>query len=380
MVGEFSFCKRECGPLIFEYMNNRLHHFDGMRGIAALMVLLSHWVCTFHYHWYEGDDWFGAMPIRLLYDGELAVALFFVISGFVLSAGYFKHTDKQLVLLMFIKRYPRLMIPVWSAVAFSYLFFELEVYQFTAFRNMVESPWLNKLFTETISWQHTLKNIGYEFLLKHNFPTPINPVLWTLAIELKGSFLVFGILLLLPKNELRYIIYVVLAAWFYPSYYLLFIAGVAMCDMHTNRLRQFQFSTSTISGLFLFAVVLTCLPHLKNTGEWPIKPTFIAAIIFVMMMVFNVNIQKLFRSKFPAQLGKISFSLYLFHLPLFFITVYPIYYWVMRTTHHTITAEMVALFIGVPLILLMVGGILNHVDRFAISFARKIQFIIQAKK
>jgi peptidoglycan/LPS O-acetylase OafA/YrhL len=82
--------------------NIRLKYLDGVRGWAALSVLI------FHSSW----ELFGRVLPRLrtisfplLNNGPLAVYIFFVLSGFVLSVGYLRTNDLELVRKLALRRY-----------------------------------------------------------------------------------------------------------------------------------------------------------------------------------------------------------------------------------------------------------------------------------
>ncbi len=60
--------------LVTPYTKHRYHTLDGMRGIAAIFVML------FHYFASSGQKW--------LMNGFIAVDFFFVLSGFVVLHSY----------------------------------------------------------------------------------------------------------------------------------------------------------------------------------------------------------------------------------------------------------------------------------------------------
>jgi len=73
---------------------SRLQHLDGIRGIAAFAVFVCHFIQVFVPHVYYLDaaqghglweDEFATSPFNIIVNGNFAVCLFFVLSGFVLS-------------------------------------------------------------------------------------------------------------------------------------------------------------------------------------------------------------------------------------------------------------------------------------------------------
>ena len=80
------------------FADSKKHYelLDGLRGVAALLVL---W-----HHVFEGYSFAGGGPILVVNHGYLAVDFFFILSGFVLSYAYDDRWGKSLSFGSFVKR------------------------------------------------------------------------------------------------------------------------------------------------------------------------------------------------------------------------------------------------------------------------------------
>lgn len=184
----------------------RLIYLDGLRGIAALMVVLSHFVVGFlpmlyfqgafnSYGYASFVEYITKSPIIILFSGNLAVCIFFVLSGFVLSVGLIENKRQVNFLSLLIKRYVRLVIPIIASVLFACfllkngLFFNQEVGLLTQSTN-----WLVKFYLMEPSWLYALKS---GILVTFDpAQTMYNEVLWTMPYEFLGSCIIFLILVI----------------------------------------------------------------------------------------------------------------------------------------------------------------------------------------
>jgi len=75
--------------------SKRIPEFDGLRGVAAIVVVVSHIVAAFMPVLYFGPEggtvlswqgFFAMSPFFVMVSGSFAVFVFFVLSGFVIAA------------------------------------------------------------------------------------------------------------------------------------------------------------------------------------------------------------------------------------------------------------------------------------------------------
>ena len=109
---------------------------EGLRGLACLNVVLSHYMVTFmpysaHFLYPEGNSiqrygieyWLAEPFLSVFYNGTYPVAIFFVMSGWVLTAPLVRAAGNPSRAAL--KRYPRLAIPAAVAILFAWLLFKM---------------------------------------------------------------------------------------------------------------------------------------------------------------------------------------------------------------------------------------------------------------
>lgn len=327
-----------------ETTKEKLLYLDGLRGIAAFIVVISHYMQVFYpatlngnpqqAHW-KWDIWYGQSPINLFYNGQFAVCMFFVLSGYVLSVKMF---DKQLDSEAFqnslhssaIRRYIRLAVPAAVSVVLVYLAI---ITSSVHLQTIWGTTWtdMKKNYYELDTNLYTvIKAAVFDPFFRFN-ANPYNPVLWTMSYELLGSFLIFGFLALFGRMQKRWIVYGILTVALIQTHFVAFLWGMLLADLLRHKWVQ---SKIVKVLMLLMGVYLGSTPYTSLTGsmyepievwtnrintwiQFDIDPRLIARTLGAAMILFvllrSKRLQHVFEWKPFAYLGRISFSLYLVH-------------------------------------------------------------------
>lgn len=190
--------------------SNKVGYLDGLRGVACLVVVADHWFMM----GYDDDtsnsssvlwgSWLLRSPLRMFINGGFAVAIFLVLSGYVLLIKFFSKEARgrrDLVYSGMIRRYPRLMIPGFVSLLIYYSWMHFGPYQGYSGCHAVAEILNNQNGTISFSAGDVVMNglIG-----QWTYEPAIYTVQWTLQIELLGSWIIYVMALgfvLLPGGQ-----------------------------------------------------------------------------------------------------------------------------------------------------------------------------------
>ncbi len=318
----------------------KLLFLEGIRGIAALVVVFAHFAQVFYPQVFKNDpaishfsyeSIIATTPINLLVNGNFAVCVFFVLSGYVLSFKFFSTKDPTVLSKAATKRYLRLGIPVLSVHLLAFALLALDAYSYSQLQKLTLAT-IPDFYSEPISIFKTFYQGAIESFF--NFKTyTLNPVVWTMQYELYGSYIVFALLALFGRSTFRYIIYIVTSLIFIKTYYLAFILGVFLCDAYVQKWheikRRFYVVGIVILGIGLllgsfpyYLVDNSFYKHLMIFGkQFSFSDYFIfyhvvGAFMLIVGTLLVRSLQDFFSSKIMLYLGKISFAVYLIHFLL----------------------------------------------------------------
>ncbi|MEM7298006.1 MAG: acyltransferase family protein [Bacteroidota bacterium] len=232
----------------------KLLYLEGVRGIAALIVVLSHFQFTFSPTFPDHllillkeqlnlplvPHGIHAFVIVFL-DGNLAVFIFWFMSAYVISIRLFTEGNQDYLYKSITKRYFRLMIPALGSIflAYSLLSLGLMFNQELAIEGGLEiNKWLNNLYNFDPSLFMSLKSGIWDAFFDYNELSSYNAALWTMYPELMGSLFVFGLFAAVGNRRKRDLIYlaIFLIVVFLKTYWLAsFVLGYWYSDVNNAK-------------------------------------------------------------------------------------------------------------------------------------------------
>ena len=287
---------------------------------------MFHHLCLAYVPEIKGGIFVGGIkntPLYILINGDLAVFFFFVLSGFVLSIGFYNNFRWDKLVMSIAKRLPRLWLPAALSILAGLLVIQMGGIGISERVGTIEgSNWLSSFANAKIpegtsfSLLDALRQSVSVFLVPKDFY--YNSNLWTMFFELWGSMAVF---LLLPVIvALRsfgvgtpVIILVHLAAL---AVLILdrhtpmaaFVAGSALCYLYLHGKTDLR-----LSRRHLFLLVCIAAPG-AAVGSGPVSvATLAAAIAFLAILLFYPGFTEILSGPTGKWLGALSFPLYLTH-------------------------------------------------------------------
>ncbi|MDA1880475.1 MULTISPECIES: acyltransferase family protein [Bacillus cereus group] len=328
---------------------DRYEELDSIRGISSLVVMIGHHLMifsAFQNYSYEDNKPFVVYllketPARLVFSsGNESVIIFFVLSGFVLYRSIQKNYDSYRSFVL--KRICRIYIPYIVAISIAI------ICQTTMSKYGISylSEWFNRSWT--IESSSSL--IAQHILLVGKYNTDAyNGVIWSLVHEMRISVIFPLVLMVCLRKTLRYsllsvfsfsICSVVILFLFHSSltltsyvltlhYTVLFLLG-ALVAKYKNKLIVFYSNRTKNEKIawFLFAILLYMyegiIGEIKLLNNFIIRDYVVAisACLFVILSLSVSTLSSLLRNKYLLYLGKISYSLYLYHIISLFSLMY----------------------------------------------------------
>jgi len=343
-------------------------YLDGLRGFAAFMVYWQH-----HHLWardgvgadrvfenafgYDNQYYFACLPVVRTFftGGHFAVTVFFVISGYVLSAkplslvhaGDYLKLGDNLASALF-RRWLRLHIPV-ICTTFLYM---TSWHAFGIWTDSVHQP---NYRDELWNWYAEFKNFSFVFRTGGEPWFSYDFHVWSIPVEFRGSIVIYTALMAFSRctrnarlwcelGLLVYFMYIVDG-----SFCAMFMSGMLLCDLDLlakkddlpqffGRLRPLK--DLIFYSLFIISMYLGGVPsHSREIKTLRESPGWYYLSFLIPQAVFDYKwfylfwasaflvasipripwLKRFFEAQFNQYLGRISFAFYLVHGPVLWI-------------------------------------------------------------
>jgi len=320
----------------------KMNSIEGIRGLAALMLLFGNLIAGFYPelarpseeqmvgHSYA-VELAATTPLRVVWDGQWAISIFCVLSGFVVALAFFRFGGTEATTSTAIRRYFRLIIPATASVFLAYFLmkcgcmFNREAADCLEAYRSGHGAWFRLLYDFQPIFRNAFKEGSWSMFLGQ---TTYNPSLGTMTLALQGGFVICAFVTLFGRIRHRWVVYLAgslvlvlsnnLALW-------QFLLGAALADVYVaDEIRQsgfrlpFWVSLPAAVGAIYLATLQTSSP-LSLTWVVLDRNAFyqaVASFLLVGAVIFSPLLRRIQEMALLRFLGKISFSLYLVHLPL----------------------------------------------------------------
>ncbi len=362
-------------------------YLDSLRGIAAIIVVATHFLQAFYPYAVFGGDYrqqasfesvFHWPPFSLVIAGNFAVCLFFVLSGFVLTTGHmqFQSQSRRRLIKAMIKRPIRLGGMVAFSVLISYALLTCGCYFSERVSLLTGSqPWFSSFWTDSIS----IKAFACDLIFGlFSTSEAYNPPMWTIYKELKGSYIVFLYLLfrvhLQPLQRA-----VLLAALFllmYKSLYVGFVIGLAFAELDRLPFMDKLRASRVVAPLTLcLGLLLGMQPYYLQSADAPLTGllatvskfgtggySMFGAILVFASVLSSVRIQQALDHRVLRYVGSVSYAMYALHFLLLGSLASWLYLNLIGSFGHFL-ATVFAVIGTMPLLAILSHIVTNTVDR-----------------
>lgn len=347
---------------------------DGLRGVAAILVLFYHVFEGFSFA--ELTNGAGDGLIHTLNHGHIAVDFFFMLSGFVISYAYDDRWTKMTTWQFFKRRLIRLhpMLVMGALIGFaSFAFVGFERWDGTT----TSMSWVMVALMLTMLMMPAIPGVPYE-VRGNGEMFPLNGPGWSLFFEYVGNVLYALFIRRLPTKALAVLTVTLGAAhaWFFvdnvSGYDMVGVGwtidAVNFCGGLVRMLFPFTmgmllartFKPREVKGAFgictIALIIFFSVPYIASSGSISLNSLYeVMCIVILFPIIVWMGASGSIRSKRVGRanklLGEISYPLYIVHYPI----MYVFYAWLIDKGYYSLQASWpVALLVVVSSIALAI--------------------------
>jgi peptidoglycan/LPS O-acetylase OafA/YrhL len=320
----------------------RITYLDGLRGAAALMVVVHHFALSFYpgLYWpdpsqmHTGNQIEGMIhgtPLSIVTNGGLAVAVFLVMSGYVLMMHFVKKGVVGEALAQFsVSRFMRFFGLLLSVNLLAFLIilagggFNQQAGALTG-SGWLASQWqlipsLITALTQSVTTMFYMYPIGAVY----------NSSAWTMPLFFLGGLLVALLYLVTYPLRWKWVIYALVLVILLRGNYYLLVVGMMLYEF--GKVSRKWMTHPVAEGILLLTLIYfggyPYFPSTAAVSEWyawlpslsfTYTSTFyhgMAAVALMLLVMYSGWVQRLFSWKVLSYFGSRSFSLYVLHVVL----------------------------------------------------------------
>lgn len=293
---------------------DRLYFLDGLKGLAAIWVVLHHFYLLVFPIIPSGGRSIEKIPfVNVFINGNLAVHLFLIISAYVMTMIIRKSCNMLSLQNIVVKRYFRLMIPISIIVFFTCILYYCNLTTIHEFSEITGN-------VKIVDYFDNLRPVDFVYTLLFSplgHSTVIGP-LWMLKYIFLGTFVIVILSIALQNlgGARKIVVYTIafLLAYYFSWNFVSVIVGMILYELCIGEFLCFMNKWIT-TVLLLFAVTI---PALSPSVFHNIVPLNILSAVCLFLAVFYSKfLKRALSSKAFLFLGKISLGVYLIHWPIY---------------------------------------------------------------
>lgn len=306
-----------------ETASDRLHHLDSSRGVAAFVVVLSHFVLAY----FSGlnSTILARTPLHLAWDGSAAVIYFFIHSGFIL-AWRLKQRNVELSNSSYASFLIRRIFRIYPLflVALAGMFLVQKSTLFFRYSTLPDLPLRDMYWKSSASLLDLFKQSLLALRLPQDPALRLLPQDWSLSIEMSVSLLFPVLFFVFSKRTGLYMVAVYLAVQLLALDKFVFDFSLGMLALHLQApFKSWWTDKATIAwklALLTLAVLVTSSNHflsptlytrmdllLIHTKAW-------GCALFLLLIISSGTLKKILSLRLLVWQGRFSYGIYLIHL------------------------------------------------------------------
>ncbi len=281
----------------------KYEYIDSLRGIAILLVILTHSRKTLAY--------LPDIIMQFVIDGQYGVQLFFIVSAYTLTLSFYSRIDEpNRTKNFFIRRFFRI-APLFYLAIIAYIIVDWTIYNnrnIGIFEIITNITFTNGFFPQYIS---SIAYGGWSIATEFCFYFLL-PFICIKIRSLNSSILFVAISLLSVNifNKLLYQVYPVDPTHF--SYFNIisqlpiFALGILSYWVINDKQKSIKPITLLVVA---FTILFYCYFNIHRHFVYGIS-------FFVLLLTLTLKSYKVFSNKILSNIGKVSFSMYIIHFPI----------------------------------------------------------------